>query len=69
MSTEPKPCPFCGGNHITVQEGSTFRWVHATCGNCGAQSGEVRRNTMVKPEASWLDARADAIEEWNKRAP
>ena len=45
---EPLPCPFCGGTDIIVMDGSTFRWVVATCG-CGAACGEVRVQTEVQP--------------------
>ena len=44
--TEVKPCPFCGTADVTVQPGSTFRWWVAACSSCGAQSGEVRVQTM-----------------------
>ena len=69
MSAEIRPCPFCGCASVGVREGSTFRWRFAQCEGCGAQSGEIRINTIshdrVKSEA---DASAAAIKEWNTRA-
>lgn len=63
-----KPCPFCGGKTVTAYEGSTFRWVYVACDECGAQTGEVRRQTIgVTPEESWPVAVAKAIAEWNTR--
>lgn len=61
----PLPCPFCGKTGVNVHEASTFRWVVAECNNCGAQCGEVRRDTM-KPSTPEEDEAA-AIAEWNTR--
>jgi len=68
--TTPKPCPFCGHVGVIVRETSTFRWRAAECENCGAQSGEVRVQTLGEgTREEWeRQAEADAIEEWNKRA-
>jgi hypothetical protein len=50
--------------------GSTFRWLYAACRSCGAQSGEVRIDTLSEwREQAEDDARQRAIEEWNTRAP
>lgn len=67
---EAKPCPFCGGESITIQEGSTFRWMMVECNECGAASGEVRVQTIGEgPPAAWKAKGAqDAVAEWNKRA-
>lgn len=66
---EAKPCPFCGSNNIGVVPGSTFRWVRAVCGKCGAQAGEVRMQTLGEGNKDEWEAAAatGAIEEWNKR--
>jgi len=65
---EPLPCPFCGGTDIVVMDGSTFRWVVATCG-CGATCGEVRVQTTGKPRAeAMVEAAQRAIVEWNTRS-
>lgn len=63
----PLPCPFCGEKSITVNGGSTFRWVKIECLACGATCGEVRGNqNTTTPD--WRDmASQDAISEWNKR--
>ncbi len=65
-----RPCPFCGSTNIGVVEGSTFRWVFACCGSCGAQAGEVRVQTMGPgtPDEWAKQARTDAMAEWNRRA-
>jgi Lar family restriction alleviation protein len=64
-----KPCPFCGEQGaLDVHEGSTFRWMLAECGYCGAQGPEVRIDTMSKDRgAAIAQGRMDAIAEWNKR--
>ena len=65
---EPLPCPFCGGTDIIVMDGSTFRWVVATC-SCGAACGEVRVQTTGKPrEVALAEASRRAIVEWNTRS-
>lgn len=65
-----KPCPFCGGNKITVREGSIFHWWLAQCNECGATGGEVRRQTLGKGTNEEWDHQAiiDAIQRWNERA-
>lgn len=63
------PCPFCGGTHISVCEGSGFRWLVAGCDECGAKAGEVRCQTMGEgtKEQWWARAEIDAIAAWNTR--
>ena len=67
---DAKPCPFCGQTVITVVDGDTFRWRHVECAACGATGPEIRCQTMGEgTPAEWeLNAEADAIEAWNKRA-
>jgi len=66
---KPLPCPFCGSDDITTQEGTTFRWRAAVCCRCGAQSGEVRVDTLCKDHLVALEkAKGAALEEWNIRA-
>jgi transcription elongation factor Elf1 len=69
ITFKPLPCPFCGCAEVTVQQGSTFRWLIAACQGCGAQSGEVRVQTMgAGTPSEWADAgEALTIAEWNKR--
>lgn len=64
------PCPFCGGKSVSVEEGSTFRWVYASCDDCGAQCGEVRKQTMGEGTQEQWNAAAEvsAINAWNTRA-
>lgn len=66
---EAKPCPFCGGTKVNACEGSTFRWWFAYCESCGAQAGEVRRQTLGPGNPGEWDeaARDDAVTEWNRR--
>ena len=65
----PKSCPFCGGTSVFTSEGSTFRWWVAGCNECGAQAGEVRRQTLGDgTNEEWDEAaRIEAIEAWNER--
>ena len=49
---ELKPCPFCGGEQITVKKGKYMWWCK--CEKCNAESG-VRSK------------KADAITVWNRR--
>lgn len=64
-------CPFCGHVGVSIYEGSTFRWRFASCDGCGAQTGEVRVQTMGDgTKEQWEEkARADCLEEWNRRTP
>ena len=67
--SEIKPCPFCGSTSISIQEGSTFRWMLACCNDCDAKSGEIRVDTLNNRRADALEkARRDAITKWNERA-
>lgn len=65
----PLPCPFCGEQGaLDIHEGSTFRWMLAECGYYGAQSPEVRIDTMSKDrDAAIAQGRVDAIAAWNER--
>jgi len=61
--------PFCGGTKISTHEGSTFRWLYASCDECGAQAGEVRVQTLGNgtPEQRRATAAVDALAAWNER--
>lgn len=67
---ELKPCPFCGGVGLDFDEGSTFRWIVASCKSCGATAGEVRVQAVgAGDKEQWMEAaRREAIEQWNTRA-
>ena len=69
MSQELKPCPFCGHVGLDFAEGSTFRWVQASCGGCGATTGETRIQTLGEgSKEEWMEeAKRDAIAAWNRR--
>jgi len=64
-----KPCPFCGHVGLDFIEGSTFRWLLAECGGCGATCGEVRVQTSGNgTKDEWMQqAQKDAIDAWNTR--
>ena len=68
--TELKPCPFCGHTGLDFSEGSTFRWIVASCSECGASRGETRIQTLGEgTKEEWMaEAQDDAIREWNQRA-
>jgi Lar family restriction alleviation protein len=69
--TDLLPCPFCGATSVSVREGSTFRWRYASCDECGAQAGEVRRQTLGEgTKEEWeAEATRSALAEWNRRKP
>lgn len=68
--SEIKPCPFCGGTDVLIDEGATFRWRVARCCGCGAGAGEVRVPSLGNSHAGlWKRVITDlAMAEWNKRA-
>jgi Lar family restriction alleviation protein len=66
MTTQkPLPCPFCGGEKIAIAEGSTYRWAHAECGECGAAAGDIRRQYGQGTDTP--EVQEAAIAEWNTR--
>lgn len=69
--TKPLPCPFCGHVGLDFAEGSTFRWVLASCAACGATCGETRIQTCGDgtPQEWCAAARANSIAAWNRRTP
>lgn len=66
----PLPCPFCGHVGLDFNEGSTFRWLVASCSGCGASVGETRMQTLGEgTKEQWREAACeDAIKQWNTRA-
>ena len=64
------PCPFCGAAGLDFTEGSTFRWIVASCSGCGASIGETRIQTLGQgTKEEWMAiAQQDAIAAWNRRA-
>ena len=62
------PCPFCGCESITFEEGTTFRWRQVVCSGCGAIGPEVRVDTINQDRALALaEADKEALIEWNRR--
>ncbi len=70
MTLQPLPCPFCGHTGLDFREGSTFRWLAYSCAGCGIGS-EVRVQTIGNGiTREWYEqAKVNAVEEWNRRAP
>lgn len=64
------PCPFCGYVGLLFEEGSTFRWLIASCHNCGATCGEIRVQTLGEgTQGQWrAQAEQEAVAAWNTRA-
>lgn len=69
--TDPLHCPFCGHVGLVFGEGSTFRWLVASCGGCSASAGETRIQTLGEPsyQERVANAKERAILEWNTRTP
>ncbi len=65
QTTKPLPCPFCGAEKIAIAEGSTYRWAHAECVECGAAAGDIRRQYGQGVDNS--EVQEAAIAEWNTR--
>ena len=63
MTDEIKPCPFCGGTNIQIEEGTSYRWRVAVCADCGAQAPEARVTSLEGIDAD----RGAAFREWNTR--
>lgn len=70
QQSELQPCPFCGAVGLDFKEGSTFRWIVASCSGCGASTGETRIQTLGQgTKEEWMaEAQQDAIAAWNRRA-
>lgn len=65
----PKPCPFCGDNLVTVYQGDTYRWRVAVCDRCGAQAPDVRHSIGEGQtrEQAYADSNKRATDAWNER--
>lgn len=66
---KPLPCPFCGCEDVSFQEGNTFRWLQVVCCVCGARCGEVRIQTLGEgSKEEWeAEVKRAAVKEWNRR--
>ena len=56
---ELKPCPFCGGEAILQETGSS--WCNVICDKCGAMTKCILNNCEYS-------SKDKAIEAWNRRA-
>ena len=67
MSTDSKPCPFCGS--ATTLDDERLLWV-ASCTGCGACVLGDRAPEPVQemPAAYWEPFRQSAVDRWNRRA-
>lgn len=67
---ELRECPWCGEKPagLSICEGSTFRWVIGSCPSCGANPGEIRRDTSISAEDRHIEDEKIAIAAWNTRA-
>lgn len=54
MNEELKPCPFCGGTSLTIENPQLFQDVHVICRDCGAK-------------ASFYGIRYTVATRWNMR--
>jgi hypothetical protein len=62
------PCPWCGKTpeHITLAEGSTYRWAIVSPDCCGDIMGEIRRSPYPAKLGTDED-RQSAVDWWNTR--
>lgn len=66
MTTELKPCPFCGATNVGTypDQNQGYKWGFAEC-ECSARGPEVRTQYEEGPDAPWRNV---AIAAWNDRA-
>ena len=65
QKNNPLPCPFCGAENVTIEEGSTYRWAHASCAECGAAASDIRRQYGQGTDNP--EVQEAALAEWNIR--
>ncbi|WP_391564602.1 Lar family restriction alleviation protein [Sinorhizobium meliloti] len=64
--TELKPCPFCGSANLRFRDSDIEGWIsHVECVDCDDMLGPMSEYKYDDVE----DARADAANVWNRRAP
>jgi Lar family restriction alleviation protein len=68
IDTALLPCQFCGCADVAteVDRDQGNKWGYTTCNGCAARGPEVRTGYDEAQDAPW---RAEAINEWNRRAP
>lgn len=63
MSSDLKPCPFCGEKPVAefnhVIEGQKTDWNFISCKN---------PKCRIKPSTDWHKCRSVVVREWNRRA-
>lgn len=63
-----KPCPFCGKDHMHLEQQFGDESGYIRCRNCGAQSGRVYWTAAELQSEDYSASEAAAIEAWNRRA-
>ena len=64
FTSELKPCPFCGGIVLELNRSDyeCSKWAKIECKICRAN---ISNRTLTE---DWDEARAMAVEAWNRRA-
>lgn len=66
MSTDLKPCPFCGSPaRLSTLNGRRIRFAYIECGGCPAS---MTRDTHDMPGAKLPDLMEAVVANWNRRA-
>lgn len=68
MSEELKPCPFCGKDHMFLEQQYGDESGYIRCRNCGAQSGRVYWTADEIEADDYSASEAEAVAAWNRRA-
>ena len=65
---ELKPCPFCGGNDVSVYAFNCIPDAHVVCNNCKCQTECYNANPMDDTQEREKLSAEMAIAAWNRRA-
>ena len=74
MSTDLKPCPFCGGSNITLAtydvQPDNYHAGHAYCNDCGMEGPSSL--SLPEPDGHWMpdadSAKEEGAKAWNRRS-